>query len=83
MTVQVAFGCQAAPLAAVILQTKEGLEILSTRNLIKHLYKVQARIPAGICSRNIRNGKYDAQCPITIKCNNCGGKHLFLIEKNS
>lgn len=83
MTVQVAFGCQAASLATVILHTKEGLEILSTRNLIKHLCKVQARIPAGICSRNFRNGNYDVQCPITRKCNNCGENNALLIEKNS
>lgn len=39
--------------------TKESIEILSAKSLIKHLCKVQARIPAGICSRNIRIGEYD------------------------
>lgn len=69
MTLQVTFGYQAAPLAILMLDTKESVEILFTRNPIKHLCKVQARIPAGICSKNIRNGKHDAQCPITRKCN--------------
>lgn len=60
MTLKVAFGHKATPLAILMLDTKESVEILSTRNLVKRLCKVQARIPAGICSKNIRNGKYDA-----------------------
>lgn len=61
--------------------TKESIEILSTRSLIKHLCEVQARIPAGICSRNIRIAKYDAQCHITRSV--IIGKKQILTERNS